>query len=372
MNREPKRNPHLPFVGIQHNVVLDYRLPFFRLLKKRFSDRFTIFAGTSGFAPKSKTAAQDPDLITSVRSIPLFNRRFIWQSGRFLKRLQADVLIANFNLRILSNYPILITRWILRKPSILWGHVTGRSSLTTRFGFLQYIFAKVMICYSETQCELFRQLHPRSKITLIAAPNSCVFQSDCYHIARNEEEIHDIIYVGRLISDKKPQLLLEAYLQAKAQGLLPSHVRLILVGSGPLESDLKQRAQATPFHDSVVFLGYISDINQLREIYSRAFCTINPGYVGLLLIQSYAFGIPVFSSRDEAHSPEIEAHYRLNFGGFFESNSVESLTDTLRHAWQNRSEYRRRQTEVIEYVRTHYTYEGMADGFEKAVQIALS
>src|SRR5690606_37002245 len=117
------------------------------------------------------------------------------------------------------------------------------------------------------------------------------------------EEIHDIIYVGRLISDKKPQLLLEAYLQAKAQGLLPPHVRLVLVGSGPLEGALKQRAQTTPFYDSVVFPGHVSNINQLREFYSRAFCTINPGYIGLLLIQSYAFGVPVFSSRNEVHSP---------------------------------------------------------------------
>jgi glycosyltransferase involved in cell wall biosynthesis len=356
----------LPFLGIQHNVVQHYRLPLFRLLKQRFHNRFALFADQTGFSASHKGTSSANDLITPVRNIPLLGGRLLWQTGCFRQRVRADLLVVSFNLRILSNYPILFTRWLLKKPSLLWGHITGRSSLTTRFGFLQLLFAKGLMCYTDSQCELFHRLHPRLKISTFSAPNSCVAQADCWRIAQPEQQIRDIVYVGRLIEDKKPQLLLEGFIQARKLGWLPSHTRLVLVGSGPMEQKLRQTAQNSACANSVVFTGHVDTIDRLREIYSTAFCSINPGYIGLLVIQSYAFGVPVFAAQDEFHSPEIEACHRLNFGGFFRSNSTEAIAQTLKDSWEQRSTYLRRQDEVIQYIRTHYTYETMADGFERA------
>ena len=45
------------------------------------------------------------------------------------------------------------------------------------------------------------------------------------------DEIHDILYVGRLVEEKKVKLLLEGYIYARKHGLIPSQAKLVFVGS---------------------------------------------------------------------------------------------------------------------------------------------
>jgi glycosyltransferase involved in cell wall biosynthesis len=327
---------YLPFLGIQHNVVQHYRLPLFRLLKQRFHGKFALFADQTGFSSQHRGTPDAQDIITPLHNTPLLGGRFLWQSGCFRQRLRAELLVVSFNLRILSNYPILMLRWLLRRPTLLWGHVTGRSSLTTRFGFLQLIFAKGLLCYTETQSELFRRLHPHLKIPTFVAANSCVYQADCYAIERSIDEIRDIIFVGRLVKEKKPDLLLQAFLLAKEQKLIPSTTRLVFVGRGPEDESLRRQASASQYADNILFLGHIAEVDRLRQIYSTAFCSVSPGYIGLSIIQSFALGVPVLAARDEPHSPKVEVCHKIDCGCFFPSDSVTDLANALSDSWNNR------------------------------------
>jgi glycosyltransferase involved in cell wall biosynthesis len=359
---------------LQMNVIPDYRIGFLRTLKQRLSADFQIYSGWIDYATTTQTAPDAPSCtpFITLKNHFFFGRRFLWQSGHFLERLRADVLIANFNLRTVSNYPILLLRWLFRRPTLLWGHVTGLSPISMRFGFLQLFFAKGFICYTHTQQSLFQQYHPYLPTQTFVAANSCVHAADCYFNPQSEQEIRDVVFVGRLVKEKKPMLLLQAFIMARRQGLLPAQTRLVFVGRGPQADELRSAASTSEYSNEIHFTGHVADIHQLRSIYSTAFCSVNPGYIGLSVIQSFAFGVPVLAADKEPHSPEVEACQKIRFGEFFTTNSPDKLAICLGEYWQRRATTRQQRPAIIEYIRNHYTYETMTEGFIHAIQSVLN
>jgi glycogen synthase len=67
------------------------------------------------------------------------------------------------------------------------------------------------------------------------------------------ERAKDLIFVGRLVSDKGVHLLIEALAQLRSRGLRPS---LTIVGKGPEEASLRAQAQAAHVATQVSFVGW--------------------------------------------------------------------------------------------------------------------
>lgn len=371
--KEPSSPPQAPItIAIQQGAIADYRVGFFRLLQQHYGKhRLRLYSGQEDFHPTIRTVSTIAEDVHALRNHFFFNRRFLWQGKRFIERFQSDVLVLNFNLRILSHYPMLILRWLLRKPTLLWGHVTGQSPLARYLGFLQLFFAKAFICYTHTQQKQYEKLHPWLKTQTFVAPNSCMGSSDCTPLERPLHELRDIVYVGRLVEYKKVHLLVEGFLLAQTSHLIPRNTRLVLIGTGPLENSLRALVASANATESVYFTGHISEISRLRERYSTAFCSVCPGALGLSVIQSFAFGVPLLVASDEPHGPEVEICHNLQFGAFFDSNSPKALSYTLKQAWEERKVNLDKRREIIEYTRLHHSFESMAKGFSEAVQFCL-
>jgi glycosyltransferase involved in cell wall biosynthesis len=93
----------------------------------------------------------------------------------------------------------------------------------------------------------------------------------------------EFLYVGRLVSYKRPDLVVEAFAE------LPH--RLLVVGDGHLAAKL--RARATP---NVRFLGETSD-DRLRELYRSARALVYPAEedFGIAMAEAQACGTPVIA-----------------------------------------------------------------------------
>jgi glycosyltransferase involved in cell wall biosynthesis len=91
------------------------------------------------------------------------------------------------------------------------------------------------------------------------------------------------LYVGRLVSYKRADLVVEAFSK------LPS--RLVMVGTGHLESRLRSRAGP-----NVTFLGDVSD-EELRRLYRGACALVYPADedFGIVMAEAHACGTPVIA-----------------------------------------------------------------------------
>lgn len=102
-----------------------------------------------------------------------------------------------------------------------------------------------------------------------------------------------LLFVGRLISRKQPDLAIKSLAAADRED-----VELLIAGTGRLESDLNDLTRECGVADRVHFLGYVPD-EALPVLYSSADATLftsNYEGFGLVFMESLASGTPVIGT----------------------------------------------------------------------------
>lgn len=102
-----------------------------------------------------------------------------------------------------------------------------------------------------------------------------------------------LLFVGRLISRKQPDLAIESLAVADRED-----VELLIAGTGRLEPDLEDLARECGVADRVHFLGYVPD-EALPTLYSSVDATLftsNYEGFGLVFMESLASGTPVIGT----------------------------------------------------------------------------
>ncbi len=171
------------------------------------------------------------------------------------------------------------------------------------------------------------------RVTAFAANSSAVASRIQAAYGRRAEVIHppvrtdfftpagergdDYLYVGRLVSYKRADLVVEAF-----RGL-PQ--RLFVVGEGHLERSLRASAP-----DNVTFLGTVSD-ERLRELYRATRALVFPANedFGIAMAEAQACGTPVIGLA-QGGALDIIAHGRT--GWLLESATVADLRTAIRRA----------------------------------------
>jgi len=357
--------PPTQSLTILQTCLPDYRLPFFeRLMITRPEAR--LLCGREYFT-KSLALCREPARWRSiVENHFLFRRGILWQSEVMRPAMKADVLIAEFNPRVLSTWWILIYRWLAGKPTLLWGHLWGQHGpqwLARHVRLLMLRLADGMICYTRSQRDELKRILPEQPAW--AASNSCVTRAQCM-ATEAPTSAGCVTYVGRLIGDKKPALLLEAF--ARALDRLPSDARLLLIGDGGERAALKARVVELGLTGRVEMPGHVGSEAELKKIYARSAVAVSPGYVGLSAIQAMAFGVPMLISRDEPHSPEIEACVEGKTAAFFGTDDADALADKLVEFYTPRSPWRTRREVISRFVAENYTFDGMVETFVEAIE----
>jgi glycosyltransferase involved in cell wall biosynthesis len=225
--------------------------------------------------------------------------------------------------------------------------------------------ADTVLIYSTTQAEELRRLMPKKQIQ--AAPNG-IYSSARAVAPTDGRDAHDFVVVGRLVDEKKPLLILEAYLAAADE--LPPRTRLVFVGDGPLRPILERRAADADAEELVYFAGTITDFDELRRVFRGALASVLPGSAGLSLIQSLWFGVPVIVGRSGSHGPEIEAVQPDLNAIVVESDSRDALRAALLRVIAERVEWTARRPSIAAACVEAYSLEKTVAGFKTAIDDA--
>ena len=139
-----------------------------------------------------------------------------------------------------------------------------------------------------------------------------------------------LVCVGRLCAEKGQLLLLEAASQLMQQGV---PFKLILVGDGPLRSELEALVTKLALHDHVEITGW-ADGTQVREAIVSARAMVLPSFaegLPVVIMEALALGRPVISTYvagiPELIEPEV-------CGWLVPPGSVEELVIAMRKALQ--------------------------------------
>lgn len=353
-------------VVLCQSAVPDYRQAVLELLIQRLGPSFRVYSGNEHFVPSVKTNVHLGTALWPLRNRYLLGRRLLWQSGAMSAASSAEVAILEFNPRILSVWACLIVRRLRRRPSLLWGHAWSRRGQRSRTALLRRTMRKLadgVVLYTSAQARELTESDAHAK--LFVAPNA-IYRADEMTPVASLDAPSSFIYVGRLVPEKKPDMLLAAFIES--QPALPDGTRLVLVGDGPMMSQLRETAARSSAADRVDFHGHVSDVAVLRDLYATAIAGVSPGPVGLSLIQSLGFGVPMIVARDEPHGPEVEAALDGWNAVMYSPSTCASLARALLSAVDGRSDWYRRRAAISRDCRERYSAEAMADGLLSAVE----
>jgi glycosyltransferase involved in cell wall biosynthesis len=156
----------------------------------------------------------------------------------------------------------------------------------------------------------------------VVVPNC--YDDSLFRILGAPERRGDLLFVGRLVSDKGVSVLVDAVRRLVASGTNPS---LTIVGAGPEEPALRAQAAALGIGPRVRFAGALSG-EALVEEYNRHRYVVVPSVweepFGIVALEAIACGcIPVVS--DGGGLPEAAG----NCGVVFRRGDSTSLADVL-------------------------------------------
>lgn len=142
-----------------------------------------------------------------------------------------------------------------------------------------------------------------------------------------ENNYPNLIFVGRLTSVKKLDMILKAMALLRGKGQL---FNLTLIGGGEKQEELMALAKQLDMENEVWFYGPCYDEKILGEMIYNADLCVSPGNVGLTAMHTMVFGTPVLTHDDFPHQmPEFEAIQDGKTGAFFRYGDVGDLASKI-------------------------------------------
>jgi len=316
-------------VAIVHDgYVPSYRVPLYEALGRIDDLHYVVFHSEP--PPESAHVAAHPPFGFDHRHVPQHMLRVV---GRrvYHQRLVREIVsgygavVLGAWLRYMSNHAIRLAFQAAGRPVVLWGH-GGHHLARQETGWPQPLTracetAKDRLARSADAYVAYTQTGARELVaTGVEARRVYALQNTIDMNA--ERELHArttavgelqiratlgveantpvLVFIGRFLSEKRIQDLVGLARTVNAGRAVPA--RFVLIGDGPLRRHVEALA-ADAEHVSV--LGPL-DSESAACWLACATAVVVPGSVGLVVNHAFAHGVPIVTSADALHGPEIE------------------------------------------------------------------
>ena len=344
-------------------VIPKYRTPALNLLQTKFTQPLQFYANETSTDSLVKT---DKSLsgVKWLRFLSLRNVVYL-QIGHWLKAFQSDCLIIDLNPRNITSWLFLVLRSLTpKKRTIVWGHLNSRFSRKVVDRWIRKTMcslAEGIIVY--TYSDLKQGTRELSLSRVFVAPNSIAFRES--QVRSNSTNRNSFIYSGRLVKEKKLELLLKGFAESM---LAKKGIVLTIIGTGPERDNLLLMRNRLNLQKSVIFPGEIYESSKLGDYYSNAIASVSPGYAGLSLTQSAGFGVPMILAKEKTHSPEIELIQSIKHYTFESDDSLQLASELIRAYSEYKSiQFEQSCQQMVEFMQQSYCYELMVTGLFDAI-----
>ncbi|GJI94036.1 hypothetical protein RugamoR57_07540 [Duganella caerulea] len=327
-----------PRVLIVERQLLHYRVGFYERLRARLAERGVALQLLVGEGTPAEKLKRNEDFLSWSVSIPtryFLGWRVCWQPyGRYARA--ADLVIVMHENKILYNLWLML----VRRPRRLafWGH--GANLQSTRPQGWKERFKRWSIgradwwyAYTDLSARLIAAAgFPAERTTVV---RNAVDTADLVALCRgvDQQQIDAWrarlglepgpvgLFLGSLYQEKRLDFLLAA---AQAVRRSVPGFQLLVVGAGP-EQPLIDAAAAE--HGWIRALGTLHGRDKALAL-GVSDLILNPGLVGLGILDSFCSGKPMFTTDCGMHSPEI-AYLESGVNGVMTANDLDSYAGAI-------------------------------------------
>lgn len=253
--------------------------------------------------------------------------------------------------KIASSAKIVVTCQGLDWQRAKWGNLSSRLIKLGEMTAARY--AHGIIVVSEELRSYFLRTYERQTVYIPNAPASYPKSDENfeYGTSLKLEQQRYLLFLGRLVPEKRPDLLIEAF-----QKLKPPGWKLVLAGG---VSDTKQYVSnlldAIASDPNVILAGELWG-DRLAEIVRGAGLFVLPSDVEglpLSMLEAMREGIPVVASNIPPHQQLIDEQR----GVLFQAGDIDSCVQRLGWAINNSQEMKTRAQKAQQYVKLNYNWD---------------
>ena len=364
--------------------LLHYRLELFERLLKACEARGIKLHLVHGQPTQREEKKRDVGFLPWAdavvnRYVSVGSKEVLWQPFP-TQHCDADLVIVMQENRLLSNYPWLFLRSLHKAKVGYWGH--GRNFQTRRpTGLLekwkQFLVGRVdwWFAYTDlTKDILLSDGYPAERITVLDnAIDNEGFVADLTSItvARLAEIRHALglperarigLYCGSLYPDKRLDYMVAA--TDNIQAALPDF-HLLIIGDGPSAAEIKDAALTRPW---LHWLGVRKGVEK-AAYFRLADVVLNPGLVGLHVLDAFCAGVPMVTTSDARHSPEI-AYLKDGENGLIVQGDASAYAEAIIGLLQNPLRYAQLQAGALAGAQ-RYTLQNMVERFADGIERCL-
>jgi glycosyltransferase involved in cell wall biosynthesis len=255
--------------------------------------------------------------------------------------------------RLASSSKVVVSCQGLDWQRAKWGKMSSRLILLGEQTAVRY--AHEIIVVSQTLQDYFWKTYGRETVYIPNAP--ATYQSSDpsfqFGMSLGLEQNRYVIFLGRLVPEKSPDLLIKAF-----QALRPSGWKLAFVGkssdTSAFTSDLMNLAVGDP---DILFTGELSG-GRLAEIVRGAGLYVSPSSLEglpLSMLEAMQEGVPVLAS-------DIPPHQQLvgeDRGVMFQTGDLNSAVHQMEWAIHHPQEMADCANRAQAYIRSHYQWDSI-------------
>lgn len=366
--------------------VKQFRRRFYELLNQSLGKRGVELCVIYSDPEPSEALKKDSIDLTAVPALKvmrhyLLRGRILVQLVPFAEIRSADLIVVIQASGYLLNYPLLVLSLLGLKRVAFWGHGLNRQgtseNLSEKVKRLTLSWVNWWFAYTKGTAEyLCGAGYPRSRITVVAnAIDTKSLAADLDAISDGEVAVFRrslglggssrvAVYCGSLYAHKRIHFLLDA---AEVIRRAIPEFRLVVVGGGEDRRIVDAHARLS---DTVRYLGPAFDRTKLLALRaSEVF--LCPGLVGLAVLDSFAAGLPLLTTTDALHSPEIEYLEDGMDGAILEAATPNQYADAVVRVLEDRDLLLKMQRAARQKC-AMYSIEQMAQNFSEGILGAMS
>ena len=254
---------------------------------------------------------------TPNRDVEKFNFEVIRQPtpARLIKLMRWCDLYFQGCISLKGLFPLfLVPKPLVTSHQTWYRRPSGKKSWKDYFKKLVSMFAtNVAVSYA-----IAKEIPSNS----IIIPNS--YQANTFALIPEIKRDRELVFLGRLVSDKGVDLLLQALANLKKRGLTP---KLTIIGKGQEENNLRQQAQEFDISEQIDFAG-VKVGRELVELLNAHQIMVVPSLwqepFGIVALEGIACGCVVVGSQEGGLKDAIG-----ECGVTFPNGDVAALTERL-------------------------------------------
>ncbi len=383
----------LPVTGGRGNVVLvervfsHYRQPVYDALDREVGIRLLFGKNNSGIHPG---CADYAETIPSLQYGPGETHVLLFPLRR-IRQVRPEVVVFDFALGMLNLPWILSACRRLGIRTAFWSHAYNRKtgfcpehSALDQYRLFQLKKADALILYTQSDKAILEKYIPSER--LFVAQNTlntpALFQIRNALEREGREAVKtrckirhtwNIGFIGRLLSAKKPELLLAVYDHIRTQYGVRLGVHFI--GDGEMLPLIREQAREKSMEEDVYFHGPIHDDQLSGELLFCFDLMVMPGDLGLSVNHAFCFNCPVVSfqrgKNGPFHGPEAEYVTDGETGFMVWPQTPQAMGAAIFH-YLTDGEMKRRFSMHVRYAAEHvFPLEKMVGGVEEAIHFLV-